>query len=112
MRWMLTALLFARVVNCDAADRFEISFPKEVHSSVLDGHVVLVIATSDKPEPRFQLSFTASTQQAFGVDVDGLAPGATAAVDASTLGYPISSLKDIPAGDYYAQAVLNIYETF
>jgi hypothetical protein len=95
-----------------AAERFEISFPKEASAAPLDGHVMLLISTSEKPEPRFQISFTASSQQAFGVDVDGLAPGAAAVVDAATLGYPRDSLKDIPAGDYYVQAVLNIYETF
>ena len=95
-----------------AAERFEISFPKESSPAALDGHVMLVIATREKPEPRFQLSFTAETQQAFGVDVDSLAPGATAVVDSTTLGYPIENLEDVPAGDYYVQAVLNIYETF
>jgi hypothetical protein len=52
------------------------------------------------------------TQQAFGLDVEALAPGAAAVVDSTTLGYPRDSLKDIPAGNYYVQAVLNIYETF
>jgi S-formylglutathione hydrolase FrmB len=95
-----------------AAERFEISFPKEMSAAPLDGHVMLLISTSEKPEPRFQISFTASSQQAFGMDVDGLAPGAAAVVDAATLGYPRDSLKDIAAGDYYVQAVLNIYEAF
>jgi hypothetical protein len=27
-------------------------------------------------------------------------------------GYPRASLKDVPAGDYTIQAVLNVYETF
>ena len=97
---------------CAAAERFEISFPKEASATPLDGHVMLVIATGEQPEPRFRLSFTAQTQQAFGVDVDALAPGAAALVDSTTLGYPRDSLKDIPAGDYYVQAVFNIYETF
>src|SRR5207245_2958073 len=41
----------------------------------------------------------------FGVDVSALAPGAVAAIDGATLGYPVASLKDIPAGDYYVQAL-------
>jgi S-formylglutathione hydrolase FrmB len=95
-----------------AAERFELSFPKEMSAAPLDGHVMLVVSKNEKPEPRSQLSFTATTQQAFGVDVDALAPGAAAVVDETTLGYPRDSLKDIPAGDYYVQGVLNIYETF
>ncbi len=93
--------------------RFEISFPKEVNATPLDGHVILVLAQKNDSEPRFQISFmTADSQQMFGVDVDALAPGTPAVIDASTLGYPAESLNDIPAGDYWVQAVLNIYDTF
>ena len=93
--------------------RFEVSFPSSVQSKPLDGHVMLCIAKENKPEPRFQLrEEEAESAQFFGLDVDGLAPGSAAAVDVSTLGYPLRSLKEIPAGDYYVQAVLNVYETF
>jgi hypothetical protein len=113
MRLFLRSLfLAAAVLPSNAANRFEISFPKEASAKPLDGHMMLVISTDENPDPRFQLNFTATTQQAFGVDVDGLAPGAAAVVDSTTLGYPRDSLKDIAAGDYYVQAVLNIYETF
>ncbi len=78
----------------------------------LDGHMLLLISTNGQPEPRYQVSFTAKSQQAFGVDVDSLAPGSAAVVDAGTLGYPRASLRDIPAGDYYIQGFLNIYQTF
>lgn len=95
------------------AQRFEISFSKEMSTRPLDGHLLLVIANNNDQEPRFQVSFmTAQSQQIFGVDVDALAPGAAAVVDPSTLGYPAESLNDVPAGDYWVQAVLNIYETF
>ena len=33
-------------------------------------------------------------------------------IDPSTLGYPAVSLNDVPAGDYWVQAVHNIYEDF
>ena len=96
-----------------ASSRFEISFSKEASAAPLDGRVLLVIANNNDTEPRFQISFmTAQSQQIFGVDVDALAPGAAVVVDASILGYPAESLNDIPAGDYWVQAVLNIYETF
>jgi len=96
-----------------ASQRFEISFPKEMSAAPLDGHVLLLLSNNDEREPRFQISFmTAESQQAFGVDVDALAPGSPAVIDTTTLGYPAESLNDIPAGDYWVQAVLNIYETF
>jgi enterochelin esterase-like enzyme len=30
-------------------------------------------------------------------------------IDATTLGFPFQSMKDLPAGDYYAQALINVY---
>jgi S-formylglutathione hydrolase FrmB len=79
----------------------------------LDGHVLLLISNNDEKEPRFQISFmVARSQQAFGVDVDGLQPGVPALIDASTVGYPAESLNDVPAGDYWVQGLLNIYDTF
>ena len=33
-------------------------------------------------------------------------------IDDTVVGWPARSLKDIPAGDYYVQALLNRYETF
>ena len=93
--------------------RFEVSFPKEMSSTPLDGHILLLISNNDQEEPRFQISYmTPESQQVFGVDVDALAPGFPVVIDSSTLGYPAESLNDIPAGDYWVQAVLNIYETF
>jgi hypothetical protein len=96
-----------------ASPRFEISFPKDVSAAPLDGRVLLLISNNDEREPRFEISFdTTTSQQAFGVDVDALAPGMPAVIDASTLGYPAESLSDVPAGDYWVQGALNIYETF
>jgi hypothetical protein len=96
-----------------AAQCFEVSFPKEMSAAPLDGHVLLLLSNNDEKEPRFQISFmTADSQQVFGVDVDALTPGSPAVFDAATLGYPAESLNDIPAGDYWVQAVLNIYDTF
>ncbi len=84
--------------------RFEVSW-----SQPLDGHVVLIIGTAETPEPRMSVGEGLDTQQIFGVDVNATR---TAIVDGATLGYPRDTLAQIPAGDYYVQAVLNIYETF
>ena len=58
------------------------------------------------------MSFGLNTQLAFGVDVEGMKPGQEILVDESAFGFPIRSLKNIPAGEYYVQALLNRYETF
>lgn len=93
--------------------RFEISFPALTSTKTLDGRLMLGISKNNKEEPRFQLQEEqVETQQFFAVDVDGLEPGKPAVIDSTSLGYPIKSLADLPAGDYWVQAVLNIYETF
>lgn len=110
---LLSAILAQAATGKPASPRFEISFPNEMSAAPLDGHVLLLISNNDTKEPRFQISFmTAESQQVFGVDVDALAPGTPAVIDASTLGYPAESLNDVPAGDYWVQAVFNIYETY
>ena len=48
----------------------------------------------------------------FGVTVDGWRPGQATVVDAGAWGYPVRSLKDVPPGEYFVQAVLNKYTTF
>jgi len=93
--------------------RFEVSFPASLSSKPIDGHILLGIAKDEKPEPRYRLrEEEAESAQFFGLDVDALAPGTSATIDSSTLGYPLVNLNLLPAGDYYVQAVLNIYETF
>ena len=91
---------------------FEISFAKEVSAAPVDGRILLIISKDSTREPRFTITEEVDSQQMFGVDVDGWQSGALARVDATTLGYPLESLNDLPAGDYSVQAVLNVYETF
>jgi hypothetical protein len=91
---------------------FAVSFPAERSAQPLDGRLLLLLSNDPSAEPRFQISDGATTQLIFGIDVDGLAPGTAAVVDASAFGYPIPSLSELPPGDYYVQALLNRYETF
>ncbi len=41
-----------------------------------------------------------------------MTPGQPVTLDAGASGFPIRSLNDVPAGDYFVQAVLHRYETF
>ena len=92
--------------------RIGVSFPSERAVAALDGRMLLMLSTDASDEPRFQIGDSATTQQIFGVDVDGLEPGVDAMFDASVLGYPLASMKDVPPGDYWVQALLHRYETF
>jgi hypothetical protein len=79
----------------------------------LDGRLLLLLSKDDAREPRFQVSATSlSSAQVFGVDVNGLKPGDERTFDATVLGYPLESLRELPPGEYTVQALLHKYETF
>lgn len=46
-----------------------------------------------------------------GVDVDQLQPGQSAVIEETAPGYPITSLQDLPAGEYYPKAIFHVYYT-
>ena len=92
--------------------RFEISFPAAVHAKPITGRVFVIISKDNGQEPRLQAGFWGDTSPFFGVDVSQLRPGETVIIDPTTLGYPPKSLRDIPAGDYHVQALVNIYTEF
>jgi hypothetical protein len=89
-----------------------ISFPSAQSAKPLDGRLMLLLSNNDSPEPRMQINDSAKSQIVFGMNVDGMKPGQAITVDATAIGYPTRTLKDVPAGDYNVQAVLNVYETF
>ena len=97
-----------------------VRFPAAVSGKALDGRLMVLLSNDPGAEPRMQIDDTMLSQQVFGVTVDGMRPGqaivvgdgAGVAGSAGLAGYPRASLKDVPAGDYTVQAVLNVYETF
>lgn len=91
--------------------RIEVSFPASLESRPLDGRVILVVSRRDSPPPLNAPMRGNGAQPMFGVDVEGLLPGQPAVIDASARGWPVESLRDLPPGDYFAQAVLNVYTT-
>ena len=103
------ALAATSPAAAQAGARFQVSFPAAVHAKPITGRVFVFIAQDSAPEPRFQGGALGANGPVFGVDVDQLAPGASARIDAATPGFSIASLRNIPEGDYYVQAVLNVY---
>lgn len=92
--------------------RFSIAFPASVRADPLTGRVFLVLSRSAIPEPRMGAGSFTQSNPFFAVDVTALPPGQAAEIDETTLGYPPASLRDVPAGDYYVQAVANVYTEF
>lgn len=109
---LLTAACAPQSNTPAAPLRFAVSFPAAKSDQPLDGRILLLVSNDGSAEPRNQISDGATTQLIFGLDVDGWKPGTAAIVDASAFGYPLQSIAEIPAGDYFIQALLNRYEKF
>ena len=92
--------------------RFEISVRAELRNTPVTGRAYVFVTRRDDEEPRLQVHHESDCTPFFGVDVSALAPGTVAVIDGSTLGYPVASLTDIPAGDYRVQALLSVYTEF
>jgi hypothetical protein len=92
--------------------QFKIDFPKEDSNGLVEGRVLLLLSKHNEKEPRFQISDSSSTGFVFGVDVIGKQSSKFVTIDWKIFGYPISSLNDIPKGDYWIQGLFHKYETF
>jgi hypothetical protein len=79
----------------------------------VNGRAYIILTRNGNSEPRNQISVTGVPF--WGVDVQGLGGGATVFMGtglANEVGYPLERFSDIPEGDYYVQAFLNVYTTF
>lgn len=110
-RGLLLGLALTAASPVSAAS-FHVTFPAARSAAPLDGRLLLLLTPDGESEPRFQVAPGAKAIQVVGLDVDAWAPGAVAVVDGSAFGYPVASLADVPAGEYWVQAVLHKYETF
>ncbi|MFZ1806636.1 MAG: hypothetical protein WAU36_05415 [Cyclobacteriaceae bacterium] len=114
---LLFVLLAIALAQCTPGNeksklKFAISFTQEMSDQAQDGRLLIMLANNDSSEPRFQINEGVKAQLVFGVDVEGMNPGDEIEIDATAFGFPIKSMADIPAGTYYAQALINRYETF
>ncbi|GMN07530.1 hypothetical protein MTsPCn5_29190 [Croceitalea sp. MTPC5] len=109
---LTVALLFSCEPVIKRSTTFNVSFSKDASSKTLDGRLLLMLATNDEKEPRFQINSGLTTQLIFGMDVESMKPGDEMVFDDTVFGFPYSSLADVPPGDYYVQALLHTYETF
>ncbi|MGH9764370.1 MAG: hypothetical protein ACREDR_24270, partial [Blastocatellia bacterium] len=90
--------------------KFEISFSSSVRNTPITGRLLLVITRNNDVEPRLQAGdWDNVVVPLFGIDVNQLRPGVPAVIDSNTPGFPLRHLGDLPAGDYYVQAILNVY---
>lgn len=114
----LAVIALAGCAGCAqrGSPRFEVSFPASLSAKPITGRVFVTLFTRNDVEPRIAAYQSARVRVGripfFAADVDQLAPDAKAVVDTSAVGYPLWNLRDLPAGDYYAQAVFNVYTQY
>ncbi len=113
---LLSMASTARPMSQNGGLRFEISFGETLSEGPLTGRMFLTVSPTDDPVPRIAAYNSARRRDGrmpfFATDVEGLEPGQTAVIDATAIGYPLWSLKELPAGEYYVQAVLHVYTEF
>jgi len=109
--FLATAALVFAASSTVFAQKIEVTVPS---TAPLHGHLVVIFSKDNKSEPRMQMQEQYNSAQGFGVDagIDGAVAPKLLTVDAKTLGYPLHSLADIPAGDYFVQGVFNVYEQY
>ncbi len=115
--FFLSFLFFIFLNSCQqpttsVSPTFSISFKSDTNDKALDGRIILLISKHNDQEPRFQLSDGPKTCLAYGVNVNEIKSGEASNINTEDFGYPIESLKDIPKGEYFVQAVFHLYETF
>ena len=104
-----TGLRF-RILLADSASRDIAALGLE---TPLTGRVYVIVSRNDEREPRAQINLNGVPF--WGLDVRGLACGGTVLLDEtdpSFRGFPLDRVADLPAGEYFVQAFLNVYTTF
>ncbi len=109
---LLFPLTLGSIPAAARAQRATITLDRSAASAPVTGRVFLFLSRTNDREPRLQAGSYGGSVPFFGVDVSALAPGQAATIDTATLGFPLESLRDLPPGDYYAQALLNVYTEF
>jgi hypothetical protein len=114
-RPLLSALLLLCSGLAGATPVFSVTLPADYAGGKQTGRLLLILAPADispAKEPRELVAWDANAIPFFGRDVAGWQPGQAQRVDARAFGFPVQSLRDLPAGKYRVQALLNRYETF
>jgi hypothetical protein len=103
-------ILFGCSSSAVAAEaRFEIAYPAGLDKGPITGRVFVMISKNNRLEPRLQAGSYINSVPFYGLDVQALKPGEKAVIDPSVLGFPLESLSQLPAGEYFVQALLNVY---
>jgi len=122
-----TYFLFSALMlsGCQAStsdtNSFQVRVAEEAISAIdslgldtpIHGRLFVVISRDESREPRLQTGVNGVPF--WGIDVEDLAAGdiiELKADNADVRGYPFESISELPAGSYFAQAILSVYTEF
>ncbi|MGB5627676.1 MAG: hypothetical protein WBM61_18230, partial [Woeseiaceae bacterium] len=110
---LMLAACQVEIKNTQAnAPEFSVRLDAALTESGQDGRLLLLLATRDDEEPRFLVNNSADTQLVFGINVEDWRGDNEIVIDKDAIGFPLASLADVPAGTYFAQALLNRYKDY
>src|SRR5262245_58562523 len=97
----------ARQRAAASGPRFEITFTRTARAEPVTGQVYVAISRTNSPTPIAQASPTGVPL--FSRAADALAPDQPVTIGSDDMGHPLKSLRDLPAGEYWAQPFVNVY---
>lgn len=108
---MLASTLLAYAAPA-AAQQAVVTLAWSASTRPMAGRLFVIFARAGDREPRFLAGSYMGSVPFYGIDVSAWKPGMTVTVGATVLGFPFDDLARMPAGDYYVQALLNVYTEF
>ncbi len=93
--------------------RFDVSFIPQVHDAPITGRAFVMVTRSIDKQCRSRGCRSAGPAcRSSAATWSSSQPEKIVSIDGSDLGTPLDSINDIPAGDYYVQAVVVVYSEF
>src|SRR5262245_21773481 len=106
----LLAPILAAATSQSTDPRFEIVVSAAARQEPVPGRGHVAISRHADPPPHQQASPTGAPLVSRAIE--SLTPGTPIVVSAADRGYPIESLRQLPAGEYFVQPFVNVYTKF
>jgi len=110
------ALLTPTIASSDSSRiglQFRVGLDPALQTGNVTGRLIVVASTESGDDQLSWIVDFPDVQPFFGMDVSNWSPGTTRTLQGDdAYGFPIEHLIDLPEGDYYVQAFLNVYTQF
>lgn len=100
--------LFIAGQNANPTLRFEVTVARGLLEKPQNGRLFVTVSPNRQPEPRNLIGNTGrSTPPVFARDLSNFSSDSTGVIDERAAAFPIDSLGQLPAGEYYLQALFD-----